>query len=120
MLNKSPIRMKIKEVPPALLSSLLSDHNLSHIDVNADVDMASTSENTPVIDQARKNLKAHIVRTGQPDDDGLAYFDPDNVTPDRPLTAYYNIPDKNISTKLIFDSLISIGIPANAVPCLQR
>lgn len=46
--------MKIKEVPPALLSSLLSDHNLSHIDVNADADMASTSENTPVIDQARK------------------------------------------------------------------
>jgi len=49
-----------------------------------------------------------------------AHFDPDNVRPDRPLTAYCNLHYKNISTKLIFGSLISIGIPANAIPCLQR
>ena len=49
-----------------------------------------------------------------------AHFDSENVTPDRPLIAYFNLHDKNTSTKPIFDSLISIGIQANAVRCLQR
>ena len=46
------------------------------------------------------------------------HFHPLNVTPDRPCTAFFRAPE--VSTKGIFDSLISDGIPARSVHCLQR
>ena len=41
-----------------------------------------------------------------------------NVTPDRPCTAFFRAPEA--STKDIFDSLLTDGIPANSVRCLLR
>ena len=43
------------------------------------------------------------------------HFHTNNVTPDRPCSAFFNIP-----TRQIFDALIREGIPASAVRCLQR
>ena len=42
-----------------------------------------------------------------------------NVTPDRPSSAFFRA-GSEITSKLIFDSLRSDGIPANAVRCLAR
>ena len=47
------------------------------------------------------------------------HFHPLNVTPDRPCTAFFRA-GSEISSKQIFDSLSSDGIPAKAVRCLQR
>lgn len=47
------------------------------------------------------------------------HFHPLNVTPDRPCTAFLRV-EAETTTKQIFDSLLSDGIPANAVRCLQR
>lgn len=47
-------------------------------------------------------------------------FHPLSVTPDRPCTAYFTVPDNTTTTKEIFDGFIRDGIPANAVRCLQH
>ena len=47
------------------------------------------------------------------------HFHPLNVTLDRPCTAFFRA-DSELSGKDLFDSFIKIGIPANAVRCLQR
>ena len=47
------------------------------------------------------------------------HFHPLNVTPDRPSSAFFRA-GSEITSKLIFDSLRSDGIPANAVRCLAR
>ena len=126
-----PIRLSKDNVPPVLLSNLPSGDNSSHMDSDDDTDMAPPVENVPTIesyaDQTRKQPgrsdsqnRPAWRRSTRLSNFERAHFDPENVTPDRPLTAYFNLHDKNTSTKLIFDSLISIGIPANAVRCLQR
>ena len=40
--------------------------------------------------------------------------------PDRPYTAFFSAPSTAFATKDIFDALLSDGIPASAVRCLQR
>lgn len=126
-----PIRLSKDVVPPALLSNLPSGDNSSHMDSDDDTHMSPPVENVPTIesyaDQARKQHgrsdsqnRPAWRRSTRLSNFERAHFDPENVTPDRPLTAYFNLHDKSTSTKLIFDSLISIGIPANAVRCLQR
>lgn len=47
-------------------------------------------------------------------------FHPYNTTPDRPCTAFFNVPESTTTSKEIFDGFIRDGIPANAVRCLQR
>ena len=47
-------------------------------------------------------------------------FHPFNTTPDRPCTAFFNVPENTTTSKEIFDGFIRDGIPANAVRCLQR
>ena len=42
-----------------------------------------------------------------------------NVTPDRPCTAFFKVPQE-FTTKTIFESLLRTGITANEVCCLQR
>lgn len=48
------------------------------------------------------------------------HFNRENVMPDRPYTAFFNAPSSAFSTKDIFDALLTDGIPASAVRCLQR
>ena len=48
------------------------------------------------------------------------HFHTNNVTPDRPCSAFFNIANTDIPTRQIFDALIREGIPATAVRCLQR
>ena len=48
------------------------------------------------------------------------HFNRENVMPDRPYTAFFNAPSTAFTTKDIFDALLSDGIPASAVRCLQR
>lgn len=48
------------------------------------------------------------------------HFHRENVMPDRPYTAFFTAPSTAFSTKDIFDALLSDGIPASAVRCLQR
>ncbi|XP_074629424.1 uncharacterized protein LOC141887019 [Acropora palmata] len=126
-----PIRLSKDDVPPELLSNVPSGDNSSHMDSDDDTHMSPPEENVPTIesyaDQTRKQPgrsdsqnRPAWRRSTRLSNFERTHFDPENVTPDRPLTAYFNLHDKNTSTKLIFDSLISIGIPANAVRCLQR
>lgn len=44
----------------------------------------------------------------------------ENVMPDRPYTAFFTAPAASFTTKDIFDALLTDGIPASAVQCLQR
>lgn len=48
------------------------------------------------------------------------HFHRQNVMPDRPYTAFFSAPSTAFSTKDIFDALLTDGIPASAVRCLQR
>ena len=48
------------------------------------------------------------------------HFHRENVMPDRPYTAFFNAPSSSFTAKDIFDALLSDGIPASAVRCLQR
>ena len=48
------------------------------------------------------------------------HFHRENVMPDRPYTAFFTAPSTAFATKDIFDALLSDGIPASAVRCLQR
>ena len=48
------------------------------------------------------------------------HFHRENVMPDRPYTAFFTAPAASFTTKDIFDALLTDGIPASAVRCLQR
>lgn len=48
------------------------------------------------------------------------HFHRENVMPDRPYTAFFTAPAASFTTKDIFDALLSDGIPASGVRCLQR
>ena len=48
------------------------------------------------------------------------HFHRENVMPDRPYTAFFTAPSAAFTTKDIFDALLTDGIPASAVCCLQR
>ena len=48
------------------------------------------------------------------------HFHRENVMPDRPYTAFFTAPAASFTTKDIFDSLLTDGVPASAVRCLQR
>ena len=48
------------------------------------------------------------------------HFHRENVMPDRPYTAFFPAPSTAFATKDILDALLSDGIPASAVRCLQR
>lgn len=48
------------------------------------------------------------------------HFHHENVMPDRPLTAFSTASPTAFTTKDIFDALMTDGIPASAVRCLQR
>ena len=47
-------------------------------------------------------------------------FHTNNVTPNCPCSAFFNIANTDIPTRQIFDALIREGIPASTVRCLQR
>lgn len=48
------------------------------------------------------------------------HFSRENVMPDRPYTAFFSAPSSSFTAKDIFDALLTDGIPASAVRCLQR
>lgn len=48
------------------------------------------------------------------------HFDVYNVTPERVTSAFFTLPDPNATMQHIFDALLTYGIPASAVRCLQR
>ena len=48
------------------------------------------------------------------------HFHRENVMPDRPYTAFFTAPSTAFTTKDIFDALLTDGIPASAVRCLER
>ena len=48
------------------------------------------------------------------------HFNRENVMPDRPYTAFFSAPSSSFTAKDIFDALLTDGIPASAVRCLQR
>ena len=48
------------------------------------------------------------------------HFHRENIMPDRPYTAFFSAPSTAFATKDIFDALLSDGIPASAICCLQR
>ena len=43
-----------------------------------------------------------------------------NVTPERVTSAFFTLPDQNATMQHIFDALVTDGIPASAVRCLQH
>ena len=47
-------------------------------------------------------------------------FHPCNTPPDRPCSAFFNLPEQFTTTKDIFDGLLHDGFPASSVRCLQR
>jgi len=47
-------------------------------------------------------------------------FHPCNTPPDRPCSAFFNLPEHFTTTKDIFDGLLRDGFPASSVRCLQR
>ena len=48
------------------------------------------------------------------------HFDVYNVTPERVTSAFFTLSDPNATMQHIFDGLLTDGIPASAVRCLQR
>ena len=48
------------------------------------------------------------------------HFHRENVMPDQSYTAFFSAPSSPFTTKHIFDALLTDGIPASAVRCLQR
>lgn len=48
------------------------------------------------------------------------HFNTENVMQDRPYTAFFSAPSSSFTAKDIFDALLTGGIPASAVRCLQR
>ena len=48
------------------------------------------------------------------------HFDVYNVTPERVTSAFFPLPNQNATMQHIFDALLTDGIPASAVRCLQR
>ena len=98
-----------------------------------------TVELTSHMDQNRPNIDSYAarVRHNIPEDaepanrplrrsaDYLSafereHFDVYNVTPERVTSAFLTLPDPNATMQHIFDALLTDGIPASAVRCLQR
>ena len=73
-----------------------------------------------VLDSADEDERAIYNRTLNMSTFERDNFHPFNTTPDRPCTAFFNVPENTTTTKEIFDGFIRDGIPANAVRCLQR
>ena len=48
------------------------------------------------------------------------HFNTENMMPDRPYTAFFSALSSSFTAKDIFDALLTGGIPASAVRCLQR
>lgn len=48
------------------------------------------------------------------------HFNTENVMLDRPYTAFFSAPSSSFTAKDIFEALLTGGIPASAVHCLQR
>ena len=48
------------------------------------------------------------------------HFHRENAMPDWPYTAFFTTPSSTFTAKDIFDALLTDGIPASAVRCLQR
>ena len=48
------------------------------------------------------------------------HFNTENVMPDRPYTAFFSAPSWSFTAKDIFDALLTGGIPASVVSCLQQ
>ena len=74
----------------------------------------------------KKNLPAEVVpekvsyRPSYLSEFEKEHFNRENVMPDRPYTAFFNAPSSSFTAKDIFDALLTDGIPASAVRCLQR
>ena len=47
-------------------------------------------------------------------------FHPYNTPPERPCSAFFNLPEHATTVKDIFDAFLRDGIPASCVRCLQR
>ena len=48
------------------------------------------------------------------------HYHPHNVLPSRPCSAFFHLPEKEISTADIFQDIKSCSIPVSSVRCLQR
>lgn len=48
------------------------------------------------------------------------HWNPGNILSEGPCSAFFHVPDKNISSTAIFQAFNSIGIPVSSVRCLQR
>ena len=56
-------------------------------------------------------------RLGEEDKENMHPF---NLLPERPCTAHFNLPSKDLPTSAVFDDLKNCGIRAAGVRCLQR
>lgn len=86
-----------------------------------DVPRISTSYSSAI----KKNLPADVpekvsYRPNYLSEFEKEHFNRENVMPDRPYTAFFNAPSSSFTAKDIFDALLTDGIPASAVRCLQR
>ena len=122
--------------------SLPLDVELSFPVIGAPVESQNaveTVELTSHMDQNRPNIDSYAtrVRHNLPEDvepanpplcrraDYLSafkreHFDMYNVTPERVTSAFFTLPDPNATMQHIFDGLLTDGIPASVVRCLQH
>ena len=56
-------------------------------------------------------------RLGDEDKENMHLF---NLLPERPCTAHFNLPSKDLPTSAVFDDLKNCGIRVAGVRCLQR
>ena len=98
-----------------------------HSDGNAEKSYHSDGKTAPTyLAAAKKNLPEEenvekvSYRPSYLSDFEKEHFHRENVMPDRPYTAFFTAPSSAFTTKDIFDALLTDGIPASAVRCLQR
>ena len=78
--------------------------------------LAAAKKNLP----EEESVEAVSFRPSYLSDFEKEHFHRENVMPDRPYTAFFTAPSAAFTTKDIFDALLTDGIPASAVRCLQR
>lgn len=78
--------------------------------------LAAAKKNLP----EEENVEKVSYRPSYLSDFEKEHFHRENVMPDRPYTAFFTAPSSAFTTKDIFDALLTDGIPASAVRCLQR
>ena len=112
---------------PVIGAPVASQNAVETVELSSHMD-----QNRPSIDsyaaRVRHNLPEYVKPVNPPFRRRADYlpaferehFDVYNLTPERVTSALFTLPDQNATMQHIFDALLTDGIPASAVRCLQR